>query len=56
MSAPERVAPGDKRRDHPLLMVITGAGKGKSTSAFGTMLRVWARCYRIGDFQFVKSG
>jgi len=56
VSAPERVAPGDKRRDHALLIVITGTGKGKSTSAFGTMLRGWARGYRIGVFQFVKSG
>jgi cob(I)alamin adenosyltransferase len=56
MSAPERVAPGAKRRDHPLLIVITGEGKGKSTSAFGTMLRGWARGWHIGVFQFVKSG
>jgi cob(I)alamin adenosyltransferase len=56
MSAPERVAPGEKRRDRALLIVITGTGKGKSTSAFGTMLRGWARGYRIGVFQFVKSG
>jgi cob(I)alamin adenosyltransferase len=45
-----------KRRDHALLIVITGEGKGKSSSAFGTMLRAWARGYRVGVFQFVKSG
>ncbi|HEX2397853.1 MAG TPA: cob(I)yrinic acid a,c-diamide adenosyltransferase [Solirubrobacteraceae bacterium] len=45
-----------KPRDRPLLMVITGEGKGKSTSAFGIMLRAWAREYRVGVFQFVKSG
>ena len=45
-----------KPRDHPLLVVITGHGKGKSTSAFGIMLRSWARGYRVGVFQFVKSG
>lgn len=56
MTAVERVAPGSKRRDRALLIVITGTGKGKSTSAFGTMLRGWARGYRIGVFQFVKSG
>jgi cob(I)alamin adenosyltransferase len=56
VSAPERVPPGSKRRDRPLLIVITGEGKGKSTSAFGTMLRGWARGWRIGVFQFVKSG
>ncbi len=45
-----------KRRDRPLLIVITGHGKGKSTSAFGMLLRCWARGYRCGVFQFVKSG
>ncbi len=45
-----------KPRDRPLLYVITGHGKGKSTSAFGVMLRAWARGYRVGVFQFVKSG
>jgi cob(I)alamin adenosyltransferase len=45
-----------KPRDRPLVMVITGTGKGKSTSAFGTLLRAWARGYRCGVFQFVKSG
>jgi len=45
-----------KPRDRPLLIVVTGHGKGKSTSAFGMMLRAWARGYRIGVFQFVKSG
>lgn len=45
-----------KPRDKPLLVVITGHGKGKSTSAFGMLLRSWARGYRCGVFQFVKSG
>ena len=44
------------RRDHPLLIVNTGHGKGKSTASFGIMLRAWARDYRVGVFQFVKSG
>jgi len=44
------------RRDHPLLIVNTGHGKGKSTAAFGVMLRGWARGYRVGMYQFVKSG
>jgi cob(I)alamin adenosyltransferase len=43
-------------RDRPLTIVITGDGKGKSTSAFGMLLRSWARGYRCGVFQFVKSG
>ena len=45
-----------KPRDRPLLIVLTGHGKGKSSSAFGMMLRSWARGYRVGVFQFVKSG
>jgi cob(I)alamin adenosyltransferase len=45
-----------KPRDKPLLIVITGHGKGKSTSAFGMLLRSWSRGYRCGVFQFVKSG
>jgi cob(I)alamin adenosyltransferase len=45
-----------KPRDRPLLPVVTGEGKGKSTSAFGMLLRAWARGYRCGVFQFVKSG
>jgi cob(I)alamin adenosyltransferase len=45
-----------KPRDRPLFIVITGHGKGKSTSAFGMLLRAWARDYRCGVFQFVKSG
>lgn len=45
-----------KPRDRPLTIVITGQGKGKSTSAFGMLMRSWARGYRCGVFQFVKSG
>jgi cob(I)alamin adenosyltransferase len=51
-AAPRRRKP----RDTPLLIVITGTGKGKSTSAFGMLLRSWSRGYRCGVFQFVKSG
>jgi cob(I)alamin adenosyltransferase len=45
-----------KPRDRPLLVVVTGAGKGKSTSAFGMLLRSWSRDYRCGVVQFIKSG
>jgi len=45
-----------KPRDRALVIVITGHGKGKSTSAFGMLMRSWARGYRCGVFQFVKSG
>ncbi len=58
--APKDIGSADpqrrKPRDRPLVIVITGQGKGKSTSAFGMLLRSWARGYRCGVFQFVKSG
>ena len=49
-------APRRHRREHPLLVVNTGMGKGKSTAAFGLLLRGWAQGWRIGVYQFVKSG
>lgn len=52
--------PGDglttrARRRAPLLAVHTGAGKGKSTAAFGMALRAWNAGMDIAVFQFVKS-
>jgi len=43
-------------REHPLLVVNTGRGKGKSTAAFGLVQRGWAQGWPIGVYQFVKSG
>ncbi len=48
--------PRRRRREAPLLIVNTGHGKGKSTAAFGLMLRAWAQGWPIGVYQFVKSG
>ncbi len=45
-----------RRGSRPLLVVFTGDGKGKSTAAFGMVLRAWAHGLRVGVFQFVKSG
>lgn len=45
-----------KPRDKPLLIVVTGDGKGKSTAGFGMLLRSWNRDYRCGVVQFIKSG
>ena len=39
-----------------LLIVHTGAGKGKSTAAFGLALRMLGRGQRIGVVQFIKGG
>jgi len=53
--ATEQTPKRRKPRDEPLTIVITGHGKGKSSSAFGMLMRSWARGYRCGVFQFVKS-
>ncbi|NHA67298.1 cob(I)yrinic acid a,c-diamide adenosyltransferase [Phycicoccus flavus] len=44
-----------QRRNRPLVVVHGGAGKGKSTAAFGLALRGWNQGWSIGVFQFVKS-
>ncbi len=44
-----------QRRTSPLVVVHSGAGKGKSTAAFGLALRGWNQGWPIGVFQFVKS-
>jgi cob(I)alamin adenosyltransferase len=45
----------DKQIEKGLLIVHTGAGKGKSTAAFGLALRVLGRGKRIGVVQFIKG-
>ncbi|MCB1246518.1 MAG: cob(I)yrinic acid a,c-diamide adenosyltransferase [Acidimicrobiia bacterium] len=45
---------GDRpRRD--LFIINTGDGKGKSSSAFGVMLRAVARGWKVKVIQFIKS-
>ncbi|MDK1081702.1 MAG: cob(I)yrinic acid a,c-diamide adenosyltransferase [Anaerolineae bacterium] len=38
-----------------LIIVNTGNGKGKSTAAYGVVMRAWGRGFRICVIQFIKS-
>lgn len=48
--------PTGLRSVQSLLLVNTGDGKGKSTAAFGVLLRALARGWRCAVVQFLKSG
>jgi cob(I)alamin adenosyltransferase len=50
-ATPEQLVRADS-----IIIVNTGDGKGKSSSAFGVMGRAWARGWRVVVIQFVKSG
>jgi len=45
----------EKRLEKGLLIVHTGAGKGKSTAAFGLALRMLGHERRVGVVQFIKG-
>jgi len=48
--------PEGLRNATSLLIVNTGNGKGKSTAAFGVMIRGVARGWGVAVLQFIKSG
>ena len=48
--------PGGMRTAKSLVLVNTGHGKGKSSAAFGVMLRALSRDWKVAVVQFIKSG
>ena len=48
--------PAELRRVESLVLVNTGNGKGKSSAAFGVMVRSVARGWPVAVVQFLKSG
>lgn len=56
-NVPPREAPATGSVRKPSLVVVnTGDGKGKSTAAFGIMIRSVARGWKVAVIQFLKSG
>ena len=57
-SVPPKEGPEIKKRlvSKSLVIVNTGDGKGKSSSAFGVVVRAVAREWPVGVVQFLKSG
>ena len=43
------------RKPHPLVLLYTGNGKGKTSSALGVTMRAWGRGWKICWLQFIKS-
>jgi cob(I)alamin adenosyltransferase len=52
---PPEPPPPPARPPRSLVLVNTGDGKGKSTAAFGVVMRAVARDWRVCVIQFIKS-
>ncbi len=62
LSDAARAAKREQKADHRrgrsnkgLVLVITGNGKGKTTSALGMVMRAWGRGMKVAMFQFIKA-
>ena len=53
--APPARPPAPEVNPRSLVLVNTGNGKGKSTAAFGVIMRAVARDWRVCVIQFIKS-
>ena len=47
--------PGLFPKNHPLVLVMTGDGKGKTTAALGVSMRAWGRGWNVLWLQFIKK-
>jgi cob(I)alamin adenosyltransferase len=58
LSTPEakvaRVKARESNKKKGLVILNTGAGKGKTTAALGILMRAWGRGLRVGGVQFLK--
>ena len=54
-AAPRGGDDGLVRKPHPLVLLYTGNGKGKTSSALGVTMRAWGRGWKICWLQFIKS-
>ncbi len=52
----EHHLPEGARSARSIVVVNTGEGKGKSTAAFGIVMRAVARGWKVAVVQFLKSG
>ncbi|MGQ0825691.1 MAG: cob(I)yrinic acid a,c-diamide adenosyltransferase [Actinomycetota bacterium] len=52
----ENPIPTGLRTARSIVLVNTGDGKGKSTAAFGVVMRAVARDWKVAVIQFLKSG